>query len=117
MAFSEETVKQAWQRSGGKCECRRERHEHHYKRCGKDLVFANRGRDSGRGAWEAHHKTNVQSDGSDALSNCEILCWECHSKTLEQGNKVKSFSLKEIAQKQNISASKRNGGDGGSERD
>ena len=30
MAFSEETIKQAWQRSGGKCECRRVGHDHHY---------------------------------------------------------------------------------------
>lgn len=82
MAFSEETVKQAWERSCGKCECRRASHEHHYKRCGKDLVFANRGRNSGRGDWEAHHITNVQSGGDDNLSNCEILCWDCHSKTL-----------------------------------
>lgn len=115
MAFSEVTVKQAWQRSGGKCECRREGHEHHYVRCNKELVWDNRGRNSGKGAWEAHHKTNVQSDGSDALSNCEILCWECHSKTLGSGNKVKSFNLKEVAQEQNIPAFQSSGWDEGGE--
>lgn len=82
MAFSEETVEQAWQSAGGRCACRRAGHDHPYVRCNKDLVRTNRGRNSGRGAWEAHHKTNVQSGGDDNLSNCEILCWECHSKTL-----------------------------------
>ncbi len=80
MAFSEETVRQAWQRADGKCECTRSAHSHAYGRCSKELVWENRGRESGRGAWEAHHKTSVESGGSDALSNCEILCWDCHSR-------------------------------------
>jgi 5-methylcytosine-specific restriction endonuclease McrA len=25
---------------------------------------------------------SVQSGGADNPSNCEILCWDCHSKTL-----------------------------------
>lgn len=82
MAFSEQTVTLAWRRSGGKCECTRALHDHGYGRCNKDLVWENRGRESGRGAWEAHHRTSVESGGSDNLSNCEILCWDCHSKTL-----------------------------------
>ena len=80
MAFSEETVSQAWQRAEGKCECRRSAHNHTYVRCSKELVWENRGRESGRGAWETHHKTSVESGGSDSLSNCEILCWNCHSR-------------------------------------
>lgn len=71
MAFSEETVIKAFARASGKCES-----------CGKQLVFENRGRDSGRGAWETHHRIKISSGGSDALSNCKILCWDCHSKTL-----------------------------------
>ena len=78
MAFSEETVKEAWKRARGKCECRRITHNHQYVRCNKELVWENRGRETGRGAWEAHHKS---STGGDSLSNCEILCWDCHSKT------------------------------------
>jgi hypothetical protein len=54
MAFSETTVEQAWKRAGGKCECRRKRHNHNYGVCHKTLVWGNRGRE-GRGAWEAHH--------------------------------------------------------------
>lgn len=78
MAFSEEVVKKAWSRAKGCCECRRKTHEHSYIRCNKNLVCGNNGRE-GRGAWEAHH---ITSGGPDSLSNCEILCWECHKKTL-----------------------------------
>lgn len=81
MAFSEETVVAAWKRAGGACECRRMTHHHSYLRCNKELVWANRGSDVGKGSWEAHHVTNVQSGGTDALSNCEILCWDCHKNT------------------------------------
>ncbi len=80
MAFSDETVRQAWQRAGGKCECTRKTHSHS-GRCNKTLSWGNRGR-SGMGAWEAHHRTSAESGGTDALSNCEILCWDCHSGTL-----------------------------------
>jgi hypothetical protein len=82
MAFSEEVVRQAWKRAGGKCECKRSLHSHSNGRCSKELVFENRGREGGRGAWEAHHKVSVSAGGGDTLSNCEILCWECHKKTL-----------------------------------
>ena len=71
MAFSDEVKKEAFKRAGGKCE-----------RCKKELVWENNGRETGRGAWEAHHKTSVDSGGSDALSNCLVLCWECHKNTL-----------------------------------
>jgi hypothetical protein len=76
MAFPENVVQQAWQRAGGKCECRRTTHGH-TGRCNKQLAWENRGRE-GRGKWEAHHRVR---GGDDTLSNCEILCWDCHSKT------------------------------------
>ena len=78
MAFSQDTVIQAWNRAGGYCECRRKSHDHYYVRCNKTLSWGNRGRE-GWGCWEAHH---INSQGSDSLSNCEILCWDCHSRTL-----------------------------------
>jgi len=77
MAFSEDTIKRAWNRSGGRCECRRKRHSHPYVRCPNKLQWSKRGR-TGSGAWEAHH---VSGTGGDGLSNCEILCWDCHSRT------------------------------------
>ena len=81
MAFSEDTVRQAWNRAGGKCECGRTSHNHTGGRCNSPLVWENRSRE-GVGAWEANHRTRVESGGDDSLSNCEILCWPCHAKTL-----------------------------------
>lgn len=78
MSFSDDVVKKAFSRADGKCECKRSRHNHPYGRCGKELVWDNRGRNSGRGAWEAHH---INANGDDNLSNCEILCWDCHKET------------------------------------
>ena len=77
MAFSDNVVDLAWIRAGGKCECRRQSHNHAYIRCNNELVWGNRGRE-GIGKWEAHH---LSSSGGDILSNCEILCWDCHSLT------------------------------------
>ncbi len=77
MAFSDEVVAQAWTRAGGKCECERTTHDHGTIRCNKILIWDNRGREGG-GAWEAHH---INRYGLDTLSNCQILCWNCHSLT------------------------------------
>ena len=77
MSFPESVVRQAWNSAGGRCECTRENHGH-YGRCGKQLVWENRGRETGRGDWEAHHRV---AGGPDVASNCEILCWDCHKKT------------------------------------
>ncbi len=77
MAFPDNVIFAAWARAGAKCECTRKSHGHFFGRCYKTLVWDNRGRD-GYGAWEAHH---INSNGGDQLSNCEILCWECHKNT------------------------------------
>ena len=73
MAFSEETKDLIFQRAGGKCE-----------RCGKQLARNNHF-EGEWGAWEAHHKTAVKSGGSDAPSNGEALCLDCHKKTRTYG--------------------------------
>jgi hypothetical protein len=78
MPFPESVVEYAWSRSRGRCECRRVSHGHDNVRCNKILMWRNRGLE-GIGAWEAHHKS---ISGGDGLSNCEILCWDCHSKTI-----------------------------------
>lgn len=77
MPFSDDVIRQAWQRAGGRCECTRTTHGHP-GRCNKVLILENRDRE-GNGAWEAHH---ITADGPDTLSNCEILCWDCHKRTL-----------------------------------
>lgn len=74
MAFPNKVIEAAWERARGGCECRRKIHNHRSMRCNKVLSFKNRGR-TGWGCWEAHH---LNSSLPDTLSNCEILCWECH---------------------------------------
>ena len=78
MAFPEDVVEQAWKRAGGKCECKRREHKHVPVRCGKDLVYTNRGRE-GQGRWEAHC---VNPKFTDILYNCEILCADCYKLSL-----------------------------------
>jgi len=83
MAFSEEVVRQAWQRAGGKCECPRSTCRHS-GRCGKQLIWSERGKETA-GGWEAYHRVSIDKGGSDALSNCEILCQVCHKNTKSYG--------------------------------
>lgn len=65
MAFSETTREEALKKAGYKCE-----------KCGKKLTLH---------SCEAHHKTSVQVGGQDCLSNCQILCHDCHVKTRTYG--------------------------------
>jgi 5-methylcytosine-specific restriction endonuclease McrA len=77
MAFSEETKAAAFKRAGSRCECRRVScNVHRTLACGVALSPGN---------WHAHHKTAVASGGSDALSNCEVLCIPCHKQTPTYG--------------------------------
>ena len=80
-AFSEGVVNAAWLRSGGRCECRRVSHGHPAIRCAQRLIYGLRGSELA-GGWEAHH---INSNGGDMLSNCEILCQQCHKKTQSYG--------------------------------
>lgn len=74
MAFSEIVKWEAFRRAGGHCES-----------CGKELVWHNHN-EGERGAWEAHHKTSVAAGGQDVLSNCKVLCLECHKRTYTYGS-------------------------------
>ena len=67
--FTEETVKEAWRRAEGRCEL-----------CNKQLVYKNRDKDFEDTAWNAHHKITVADGGSASLSNCQILCLDCHKE-------------------------------------
>ncbi len=69
MAFSTKTKEEALAKAGGRCECTRISHTH-VGRCSVRLTPSN---------TEYHHKTAVASGGSDALSNCEVLCVSCHA--------------------------------------
>ena len=84
MAFTLDTVQRAWKRANGRCECKRTSCGHGY-RCNKQLVWNNRGQETARGSWEAHHVLSVRAGGSDSLSNCQILCTDCHEHTRSYG--------------------------------
>lgn len=68
--FPDSIVEQAWKRSGGECE-----------NCGGELHESSQGAESDYG-WEAHH---VDPSGPNTLSNCKILCQECHKNTPSYG--------------------------------
>ena len=75
MAFSDLTKDRAFVRSGGRCECIRARHGH-VGRCPKRVT---------RTGAQYHHVTAQSLGGGDALSNCEVLCVECHRLTPSYG--------------------------------
>ena len=64
MAFADETVKLAWKRSGGKCECLRTAHKH-VGLCDKRLSWDSRGSEGGSGAWEARYISSDPSGSAD----------------------------------------------------
>ncbi len=72
MEFSEKVLREAFSRSGARCECRRASHPHGDQRCPKTLAWASRGKE--REGWEAHP---ITGGGSDTAGNCEILCLSC----------------------------------------
>jgi hypothetical protein len=72
MAFSEETLREAWRLAHGRCECQREGHGHG-ERCNRPLVWARRGY-MGEGGWQAR-----AWDRDDDPENCEVLCVECYA--------------------------------------
>lgn len=80
-SFPDSVVRQAWERSQGKCECR-------MTNCGqsiphgKALKWEDRGNDYSQYGWEAHHRN---SNGEPVVSNCAILCIPCHKKTSTYG--------------------------------
>ena len=79
--FPDSVVLAAWQRAGGKCECKRISHGHKTPH-GIRLNWGSRGKETDLG-WEAHH---TNANGPAILSNCEILCQPCHKKTYSYGN-------------------------------
>ena len=76
MAFSEPVIKEAWKRSGGRCECTRLTHGH-AGRCPNILVWEAQGNKVQPGSWSAHHRVPEAAGGSDPIDNCEIMCARC----------------------------------------
>lgn len=83
--FPDDVVSAALKRANGRCECTRTNKDclkkHNYRRCYESgFTLKNRGT---RG--ETHHKTSQAAGGQDTLSNCEILCVDCHKATRTYG--------------------------------
>jgi hypothetical protein len=78
-----EVVRQAWQRSEGKCQCTLLDHNHPYVRCNKPLVWNKQDKPYTSG-WRVHHRLSY---GKNAVATCEILCWECYQKVTQNPKK------------------------------
>lgn len=68
--FTNDVIKAAWDRQSGRC-----------AKCGRWLVWAQRGRRSVTGAWESHHRNPEDQEGRNSLANCIVLCSgivDCH---------------------------------------
>ncbi|MBN2380475.1 hypothetical protein JXM67_11810 [candidate division WOR-3 bacterium] len=76
MPFSDAVIKEAWKRSGGKCECTRGTHGH-AGRCPNILVWEAKGNYTQPGSWDAYHSVPEASGGPDSIDNCEIMCSRC----------------------------------------
>jgi len=87
--FPEDVVRRAWARAGGHCECSRKTHGHPYGRCNKELVWENRGRETGRGAWEAHHI--VSQEAGENLPY--RIAKYCAGTVIAEHSKTFQFSL------------------------
>jgi hypothetical protein len=74
MAFSNEVLREAWQKAGGQCECTRRTHRHFYIPCGRSLNWEKRDNVTS-GGWQARY---INAFAGDTPANCEILCMECH---------------------------------------
>jgi len=77
MPFADDVVKQAFERAGGQCQCRRQGHPHFYIPCGKPLTWDKRGK-PGWGGWDARRRDTMTGDTPD---NCEIVCMSCADKS------------------------------------
>ena len=69
MAFSEETIDEAYERSGGRCECTRDSCANHYlSRCSARLSSTT----------AVYHKRKSSGFGDmDRVTNCEVICESC----------------------------------------
>ena len=76
MPFSDYIVKQAWTRSGGRCECISKTHGHS-RICKKKLLELYKGDDESDYGWEAHSKSGSFLND---IEDCEILCWDCQEE-------------------------------------
>ncbi len=73
--FTDSTKDAAFHLAGARCQCQRLGHGH-TGRCTTALTAS---------TARFHHITAQSAGGSDALSNCEVLCQPCHEQTASYG--------------------------------
>jgi 5-methylcytosine-specific restriction endonuclease McrA len=83
MAFPEDVKRQAFIRSGGRCECTRLGHPH-VGRCQAGIAMATI---LSPATVEFHHLSASAVGGHDGLSNCQALCIPCHRGTASYGGR------------------------------
>jgi hypothetical protein len=76
MPFSDAIVRQAWTRSGERCECTKITHGHG-RVCRKRLLEIYRGDNESVYGWEACSKSGAYRNDVD---DCVILCWDCQEE-------------------------------------
>ena len=81
--FPEEIVKEAFKRANSRCQCERENHGHGSFTCYRQILWTHRGNRTERSGWEAHYFVSPEKGGKPSVENCEILCWDCYSKTVQ----------------------------------
>ncbi|MBU1356613.1 MAG: hypothetical protein KJ620_08605 [Candidatus Edwardsbacteria bacterium] len=85
MLFSEQTLKQAWQRAGGKCESTRIIGGEKVPCC-RDLHWEKHGQLHEAEGWLGHHRVKLVNGIIDVAANCDIICRECHHRIQPGGN-------------------------------
>ena len=81
--FPEEVVKKAFLRANARCQCEREDDGHGSCTCFKQIEYKNRGNETERSGWQANYLVSPESGGKPTVENCEILCWDCYTKTTQ----------------------------------
>jgi hypothetical protein len=83
-----EMVEKLWQRSGGKCECKKAAHNHPGGKCDKVLVKEMLDKD-GEGSWKI---LQVFVSGGENINAYAIYCTECFQKLPNALKKEGRFS-------------------------
>ena len=82
--FPEDVLKKAFLRANARCQCERDNHDHGAFTCFKQIIWENKGNSAVRSGWEAAYYVAPEKGGKPTLENCEILCMDCYTKTLEK---------------------------------
>jgi|GEM_PF-303725 len=107
MAFSSQTVWQAWLRSKGRCECDMPIHGHS-RTCGRQLRWEDRGLQEGWNAWQVGHRLSPRMGGDNTLDNCEVLCWKCFkSRMADEGAEIRDSKIMKRKWRMNLPLGRR----------